>query len=132
MPVATPSSTDLAGPMPNQPTANRLAGRVCLVVGGTRGIGRAIALRMAAEGAAAVAVSGRNAMLGEQLAEELDGLGAESLFVPADVTREAELALLVEQTGGAPGSPSAKRSPIGSASGNRARNACRKLLLVLR
>ncbi len=90
------SPTDLAGPVPNLPTADRLTGRVCLVVGGTRGIGRATALRMAAEGAAVVAVSGRNASLGEQVAEELNGLGAESLFVPADVTQEADLARLVE------------------------------------
>ncbi len=95
--MTTPSPTDLAGPVPNQPPANRLAGRVCLVVGGTRGIGRATALRMAAEGAAAVAVAGRNVSLGEQLAEELNGFGTESLFVPADVTQDADLASMVDQ-----------------------------------
>ncbi len=96
--MMTPTPTDLAGPVPSLPAANRLAGRICLVVGATRGIGRATALRMAAEGAAAVAIAGRNAELGERLAEELNGLGAESLFVLADVTREADLAALVERT----------------------------------
>jgi len=96
--MTTPTPTDLAGPLREQPPANRLAGRVCLVAGATRGIGRATALRMAAEGAAAVAIAGRNAKLGEQLAAELNESGTESLFVPADVTREADLAALVEQT----------------------------------
>lgn len=96
--MSTQSPTDLAGPVPNQPPANRLAGRVCLVAGATRGIGRATALRMAAEGAAAVVVSGRRDSLGEELAEELNGLGAESLFVRTDVTQEADLEALVERT----------------------------------
>ncbi len=96
--MTTPTPSDLAGPLREQPPANRLAGRICLVAGATRGIGRATALRMAAEGAAAVAIAGRNAELGEQLAEELTGFGAESLFVAADVTREADLAALVERT----------------------------------
>jgi NAD(P)-dependent dehydrogenase (short-subunit alcohol dehydrogenase family) len=96
--MTTPTPTDLAGPLRELPPANRLAGRVCLVVGATRGIGRATALRMAAEGAAAVAIAGRNAELGEQLAEELNGLGSESLFVPADVAREGDLAALVERS----------------------------------
>jgi NAD(P)-dependent dehydrogenase (short-subunit alcohol dehydrogenase family) len=98
MQPTTLTPTDLAGPLREHPTANRLAGRVCLVAGATRGIGRATALRMAAEGAAAVAIAGRNAELGEQLAEELNGLGADSLFVPADVMREADLAALVDRT----------------------------------
>ncbi|TXG80192.1 MAG: glucose 1-dehydrogenase [Thermomicrobiales bacterium] len=93
----TPTPTDLAGPLREIDPANRLAGRVCLVVGATRGIGRATALRMAAEGAAAVAMAGRHAALGETLADELIGLGTESLFVPTDVTREADLANLVDR-----------------------------------
>ncbi len=95
--MTTPIRTELAGPLREQPPADRMAGRICLVVGATRGIGRATALRMAAEGAAGVAIAGRNTTLGEKLADELNGLGAESLFVPADVTREADLANLVDQ-----------------------------------
>jgi NAD(P)-dependent dehydrogenase (short-subunit alcohol dehydrogenase family) len=55
---------------------------------------------MAEEGAAAVVVSGRKQQLGDELAAELNDLGAESLFVPTDVTREADLANLVERTVG--------------------------------
>jgi NAD(P)-dependent dehydrogenase (short-subunit alcohol dehydrogenase family) len=69
-----------------------------MVVGATRGIGRATARRMAEEGAGAVVISGRTQQLGNALAAELNVLGAESLFVPADVTKEADLADLVERT----------------------------------
>lgn len=96
--MPTPSPSDLAGPVPDHPPANRLSGRVCLVVGATSGIGRAAALRMAAEGAAAVAIAGRRQDLGEALAEELNGIGTGSLFVATDVTREHDLEALVDQT----------------------------------
>jgi NAD(P)-dependent dehydrogenase (short-subunit alcohol dehydrogenase family) len=74
-----------------------MRGRVCLVAGATRGIGRATALRMAQEGAAAVVVSGRKQALGESLVDELRELGADGLFVPADVTNESDLAILVDR-----------------------------------
>src|SRR5262249_47771226 len=82
----------------DHPPANRLVGRICLVVGATSGIGRATALRMATEGAAAVAIAGRRHDLGERLAEELNTAGVESLFVPTDVTRAGDLEALVAQT----------------------------------
>lgn len=94
----TPSLTELAGPVPIHMTGDRLAGRTCLVVGATSGIGRATALRMAQEGASAVVIAGRRQSLGNGLAEELRRSGAESLFVCADVTQEADFARLVEQT----------------------------------
>jgi NAD(P)-dependent dehydrogenase (short-subunit alcohol dehydrogenase family) len=74
-----------------------MRGRVCLVAGATRGIGRATALRMAQEGAAAVVVSGRKQVLGESLVDELREFGADGLFVPADVTNESDLAILVDR-----------------------------------
>jgi NAD(P)-dependent dehydrogenase (short-subunit alcohol dehydrogenase family) len=70
------------------------------VTGATSGIGRATALRMAAEGAAAVVVTGRRRELGEALAEDIQRLGTDSLFVAADVTREAEIAGTIEQAVG--------------------------------
>lgn len=90
--------TDLAGPPPIHTAAERLAGRICLVVGATSGIGRATALRMAREGASTVVVAGRRQELGIRLEEELRCSGVESLFIPADVTQEADLARLMEQT----------------------------------
>lgn len=96
--MSTPAANELAGPLAEYPPAGRLQDRVCLVAGATRGIGRATAIRMAQEGAAAVVISGRRTQLGEALAEELNGLGAESLFVPTDVTVAADLERLVTRT----------------------------------
>lgn len=96
--MAEPSLAELAGPTPCHTPAGRVAGRVCLVVGATSGIGRATALRMAEEGAAAVVVSGRRQALGEELAEALSHTGTKGLFIAADVTCESHLADLVSQT----------------------------------
>ena len=75
----------------------RLAGKVALITGGTSGIGRATALRFAAEGAA-VAITGRNVERGEQVVEEIESRGGEALFIRADVRSAADCRQAVEQT----------------------------------
>jgi enoyl-[acyl-carrier protein] reductase III len=58
-----------------------------LVTGGSRGIGRAIALRLARDGAGRVAIGYlRNDRAAEETAEELRGLGAEPVLVRGNVT----------------------------------------------
>ncbi|WP_373791896.1 SDR family NAD(P)-dependent oxidoreductase [Delftia acidovorans] len=71
---------ELAGPLPALAPSGRLRGRVCLVVGATSGIGRATALRMAEEGAAAVVVTGRRRELGLQLEQEIRQRGGRRPF----------------------------------------------------
>ncbi|WP_371418909.1 SDR family NAD(P)-dependent oxidoreductase [Labrys sp. KNU-23] len=93
-----PPLMELAGPAPRHAPAERLAGRICLVLGATSGIGRATALRMAREGAAIVVIAGRRRALGDRVEEELRCSGVKSLFIAADVTQEADLARLMEQT----------------------------------
>jgi NAD(P)-dependent dehydrogenase (short-subunit alcohol dehydrogenase family) len=70
---------------------------VAIVTGAGRGIGRAIAERLAAEGAAVVA-SQRATAEGEELARTLTADGHTAAFVPADVRDEGECDRLVAST----------------------------------
>ena len=64
-----------------------MKGATALVTGGSRGIGRAIALRFADLGAARVAIGYlRNDSAAEEAAEELRGRGAEPLLVRGNVS----------------------------------------------
>lgn len=77
-----------------------LEGRVALVTGGGRGIGRAIALTLA-EAGADVAVNYRErAEAAEATADQIRGLGRRAEVVQADVSRAADAARLVEATEG--------------------------------
>jgi len=71
-----------------------LAEKVAVVTGGGRGIGRAIALKFAAEGAA-IAVSARTSAEIEAVAEEIREAGGRGLAVSADVADEAQCKNLI-------------------------------------
>ena len=63
------------------------AGRTVVVTGGSRGIGKAIALRLAREGATRVAIGYfRSDAAAEETADELRALGAEPVLVRGNVT----------------------------------------------
>jgi enoyl-[acyl-carrier protein] reductase III len=71
-----------------------------LVTGGSRGIGKGIALRFAELGAARVGVSYlRNDRAAEETAEELRALGAEPILLRGNIGDPAKAASLVEQAG---------------------------------
>ena len=78
-------------------TRRRLAGAVALVTGGSRGIGRAIALRLAELGAN-VAICGRDAGALQAVSEELKKCGGRVFSMTADVTRSADVESLVTKT----------------------------------
>ena len=75
----------------------RLYGRVALVTGAARGIGRAIALAFAREGAAVVINEHRRDIQAKDVMNEIVSGGGEGLFVRADVSEPLEVDGLVSR-----------------------------------
>ncbi|MFI0909260.1 SDR family NAD(P)-dependent oxidoreductase [Streptomyces abikoensis] len=75
----------------------RFSGRTVLVTGGGTGIGRAVALAFAREGARVV-VAGRRAEPLRETVAAVEAAGGEATAVTADVTRPADVEALVERT----------------------------------
>ncbi|HUG19108.1 MAG TPA: SDR family NAD(P)-dependent oxidoreductase, partial [Planctomycetaceae bacterium] len=65
---------------------NRLQNKVIIVTGGTQGVGEAIAIHAARQGAAGVVICGRQADKGQQVVARIESEGAAGLFVPADLS----------------------------------------------
>jgi NAD(P)-dependent dehydrogenase (short-subunit alcohol dehydrogenase family) len=74
---------------------NRLQGKVALVSGSTRGIGRSISQHFASEGAK-VAVTGRTVAKGEKVVDLIKSAGGEAEFFPLDITSEESVSEVVD------------------------------------
>ena len=71
-----------------------LSGKAAIVTGASRGIGRAIALRLAAAGA--LVVAGARSDHAEPVAREIEAAGGTAIAVALDVTRTASIAGLAQ------------------------------------
>jgi 2-amino-4-hydroxy-6-hydroxymethyldihydropteridine diphosphokinase len=80
---------------PAASSQRELAGRRALITGSTRGIGRAIALELAAAGADII-LHGRDEAQAEKVMAELDELNVDSEYVLADLAEPEECRRMVE------------------------------------
>jgi glucose 1-dehydrogenase len=75
----------------------RLAGKVALVTGGGRGIGRGIVERFAAEGADVVVNYGRSVEAADEVVQSIEAGGRKAIAIQADVSRVEEVQRLVSE-----------------------------------
>jgi len=78
----------------------RLKDKVALITGSSRGIGRAIALRFAEEGAKVCINYVRSRDKAIEVAEKVKGLNGEAIIVQADVSKENEVEKMVNEVVG--------------------------------
>jgi 3-oxoacyl-(acyl-carrier-protein) reductase len=76
--------------------AGQLTGRVALVTGASRGIGRAIAIELARRGAKIAMGYRSDSASAESAAEEIRGFGVECLVIQGDVAKKGEAARIVK------------------------------------
>lgn len=91
------NGTLASGSSPPSVSENRLIGRAAIVTGAGRGIGRAIALALADEGASVV-VASRTLSEIEGTAAQVQVLGGRALAIQADVASRADVVSMVDQT----------------------------------
>ena len=77
--------------------SRKLEGKVIIITGGSTGIGRAAALRCAADGAAVV-VADVNTAAGQTTATEIEQAGGRAAFIATDVVDSAQVRQLVADT----------------------------------
>lgn len=76
--------------------ADRFAGKRAIVTGASKGIGKAVALRLASEGAkVALIARGRPGL--EEVAQTIRTTGGECLVLPADCSVESEISAAIDQ-----------------------------------
>jgi 3-oxoacyl-[acyl-carrier protein] reductase len=76
----------------------KLQDKVALVTGASRGIGRAIALALAGEGAKVVVNYARSSEAAEEVVTEISTRGGEAIALRADVSQEQEVDSLIKST----------------------------------
>jgi 2-deoxy-D-gluconate 3-dehydrogenase len=74
----------------------RLEGKIALITGSTRGIGKEFAIGFAKEGADVI-INGRNLEKAKTVAKEIEGLGVRTMAIGADVSSSQHVTRMVEE-----------------------------------
>jgi 3-oxoacyl-[acyl-carrier protein] reductase len=77
---------------------DKLAGKVAIVTGASKGIGASIALHLAAEGAAVVVNYSSSKPGADRIVGEINGNGGKAIAVQANLAREADVRKLFAET----------------------------------
>ena len=75
-----------------------LTGKAALVTGGSRGIGRAIALALAKQGARVAVNYATNAQAAQEVVQQITACGSQALAIQGDVSRQEDAQRLVSET----------------------------------
>lgn len=82
---------------PSAPSTSRLDGKIALVTGSGRGMGRQNALELASRGASVVINYSRASAPAAAVVKEIEALGSRAVAIAADVSKPAEIATLFEK-----------------------------------
>lgn len=81
-------------PPPQPPSTSRLDGKVALVTGSGRGIGRGVALELAARGAQVVVNYSRSSKQANEVVQQIKELGSDSIAIQADISKPEDIKAL--------------------------------------
>jgi 3-oxoacyl-[acyl-carrier protein] reductase len=87
-----------SGGKQRNPIMAKLTGKVAVVTGASKGIGSAIAEKLAAEGAKVVVNYARDKAGADKVVERVKGLGGEAIAVQADVSKSSDIKKLFDVT----------------------------------
>ena len=82
---------------PSAPSTSRLDGKVALVTGSSRGLGRQNALELASRGASLVINYAHSSGAATAVVKEIEALGSHAIAIAADTSKPAEIATLFEK-----------------------------------
>ncbi len=74
----------------------KFKGKTAIVTGGSRDIGRAISVKLAAQGANVVVNYCNNKDAGDETVAEIEAAGGKAILVQADVTKQADVTRLID------------------------------------
>ena len=77
---------------------NNLKGKVAVVTGGSRDIGRAVSIKLALEGAKVCINYCHNEAKAKETLKMVEDAGGEAILVKADVTKAEDVRYLMEET----------------------------------